>query len=39
MTTDIIAILLGVVIGLLASIPFTALLRGVSKLVEKKETE
>jgi type III secretory pathway component EscT len=29
MTTDIIAILLGVVIGLLASIPFTALLKAV----------
>ena len=34
MTTDIIAILLGVVIGLLASIPFTALIRAVKKWVD-----
>jgi len=29
MTTDMIAILLGVVIGMVASIPFTALIRAV----------
>jgi len=31
MTTDIIAILLGIVIGLLASIPFTILIRAVGR--------
>jgi len=34
MTTDIIAILLGVVIGLLASVPFTALIRVVRRWLD-----